>query len=146
VFLFAQAVFLLGRFTAREPCSFIGISVKMVFSVQGSRAVYYFLIIIFKFLQEKAVEASKQKEKKRKIPKPRNMKACHTVSTALLQNVAGIETHSTTKNNRKTLHEFTSHIPPNTTKGNRSSSTNEMLHTDVTSRAQRARVSSTHAM
>jgi hypothetical protein len=49
------------------------------------------------------------------------------------------------KSNKKTLHEFTSHIPSKTPKGNKSSSTNEMLQTGTTVRAQGARVSSTHA-
>jgi cytochrome c5 len=35
------------------------------------------------FLQEKAVEATKQKEEKRKNLSPRTRKACHSVSTAL---------------------------------------------------------------
>jgi hypothetical protein len=69
------------------------------------------------------------------------MKACHCVSTALVQNVAEIGTQST----MMTLHEFLPHIPPKTPKGNTSSSTNEMMHTDVIVRAQRARVSCTHA-
>jgi hypothetical protein len=34
------------------------------------------------------VEVTKQKEEKRKILSPRNRKACHSVSTALLQSVA----------------------------------------------------------
>jgi hypothetical protein len=46
---------------------------------------------------------------------------------------------------RKTLHEFTSHIPQKTPKRNISRSTNKMLHTDINVRAQGARVSSTHA-
>jgi hypothetical protein len=40
------------------------------------------------FLQDKAVEATKQKEGKRTILSPRNGKACHNVITALVQNVA----------------------------------------------------------
>jgi hypothetical protein len=64
------------------------------------------------FLQEKA---TKQKAKKRgKNLSPRNMKACHSDSTALLKSVAEIGTQSAMKSSRKTLHEFTSHIkhPP----------------------------------
>jgi hypothetical protein len=38
------------------------------------------------------------------------------------------------KSSRKTLHEFTSHIPTKTPKRNISSSTHEMLHTDATGR------------
>jgi hypothetical protein len=68
------------------------------------------------FLQEKAVEATKQKEEKRKTLSPRNRKACHSVSTALLKSVAEIGTQSAMKSSKKTLHEFTSHIPPKTPK------------------------------
>jgi hypothetical protein len=53
------------------------------------------------------VEATKQKEEKRKNLSPRNMKACHSVSTALLKSVAEIGTQSAMKSMRKTLHEFT---------------------------------------
>jgi hypothetical protein len=35
---------------------------------------------------------------------------------------------------RKTLDELSPHIPPKTPKRNKSSSTNEMLHTDITDR------------
>jgi hypothetical protein len=53
------------------------------------------------------------KEKKRgKNLSPRNRKACHNVSTALLKSVAEIGPHSAIKRSRKTLHEYTSHIPP----------------------------------
>jgi thymidylate synthase len=59
------------------------------------------------------------------------MKACHSVSTALLKSIAEKGTQSAMKSSRKTLHEFTSHIPPKTPKRNRiSRSTNEMLFTD----------------
>jgi hypothetical protein len=43
------------------------------------------------------------------------------------------------------LHEFTSNIPLKTPKRKRSRSTNKMLHTDITVRAQRTRVSGPHA-
>jgi hypothetical protein len=44
-----------------------------------------------KFLQEKAVEVTKQKKKKEeKNLSPRNRKACHSTSTALLKSVAEI--------------------------------------------------------
>jgi hypothetical protein len=69
--------------------------------------------------------------KKKKIGKnlnPRNWKACHSVSTALLKSVAEIGTQGAVKSSRKTLHEFTSHIPPKTPKRKISRSTNEMLH------------------
>jgi hypothetical protein len=49
---------------------------------------------------------------------PRKRKACHRISTALLKSVAKIGTQSTMKSSRKTLHEFTSHISPRTSKGN----------------------------
>jgi hypothetical protein len=39
------------------------------------------------FLQEKAVEATKQKEEKRTKPKPEEQKACRSASTALLLSV-----------------------------------------------------------
>jgi hypothetical protein len=61
------------------------------------------------------VEATKQKEKEGgKNLSPRNRKACHSVNTALLKSVAEIGTQSAMKSTRKTLHEFTSHIPPKT--------------------------------
>jgi hypothetical protein len=83
------------------------------------------LIRIVNSLQEKAVEATKQKEEKRKNLSPRNRKACHSVGTALLKSVAEIGTQSDMKSSRKTLHELTSHIPPKTPKRNRSKSTNK---------------------
>jgi hypothetical protein len=49
---------------------------------------YFSFVIERNVLQEKAAEATKQKEEKRKKPNPRNMKACHSVSTALMQSVA----------------------------------------------------------
>jgi hypothetical protein len=55
-----------------------------------------------------------KKKKRGKILSPRNRKACHSVSTALLQSVAEIGTQITMKSSRKTLHEFTSHIPQKT--------------------------------
>jgi hypothetical protein len=98
------------------------------------------------FLQEKAVEATKQKEEKRKKPKPVEHEGMrHSISTALLKSVAERGTHSAMKSSKKTLDEFTSHIPPKTPNMNICGSTNEMLHTDITLRAQGARVSNTHA-
>jgi hypothetical protein len=83
---------------------------------------FYFLILIIKnYYKKKAVEATKQKEEKRKKPKsPRNRKACHSISTALLKSLAEIGTQSAMKSRRKTLHEFTSHIPQKTPKRNKS--------------------------
>jgi hypothetical protein len=52
------------------------------------------------FLQEKAVEATKQIEEKRKNLSPRNRKACHSVGTALLESVAEIGTQSAMKSSR----------------------------------------------
>jgi hypothetical protein len=63
------------------------------------------------------VEATKQGKDMRKNLSPRNKKACHNVSTALLKSVAEIGTHSAMKSNKKTLHEFTSHIPQKRRKG-----------------------------
>jgi hypothetical protein len=37
VFLFAKTVFLFGRYTAREPCTVIGIPEKAIFSVHMAR-------------------------------------------------------------------------------------------------------------
>ena len=73
------------------------------------------------------------------------MKACHSTSTALLKSVAEIRTQSAMKSSRKTLHEFSSHIPQKTPKRKRSRSTNKMLHTDINVRAQGTRVSGPHA-
>jgi hypothetical protein len=39
------------------------------------------------------------------------MRACHSTSTALLKSDAEIRTQSAMKSSRKTLHEFSSHIP-----------------------------------
>jgi hypothetical protein len=48
------------------------------------------------------VEATKQKEDKRNSPSPRNRKARHSVSTAILKSVAEIGTQSAMKSMRKT--------------------------------------------
>jgi hypothetical protein len=77
-----------------------------------------------RILQEKAVEAAEQKAREKNL-NPRNRKACHSVSTALLQSVAEIVTQSTMKSSTKTLHEFTSHIPPKYRKGTRTKVFNE---------------------
>jgi hypothetical protein len=52
-------------------------------------------------------------------PSPRNKKACNNISTTLLECVAGIGTQSTMKSSKKTLHEFSTHIPLKTSKRNR---------------------------
>jgi hypothetical protein len=50
----------------------------------------------------------------------RNMKARHNIGTARMKSVAEIGTQSAMKSSGKTLHEFTSHIPPkNAEKENR---------------------------
>jgi hypothetical protein len=79
-----------------------------------------------KNLQEKAVEATKQKKKRGKNLSPGKRKACHSVSTALLKSVAEIGTQRAMKSSKKTLHEFTSHIPQKTPKRNKTRSTNKM--------------------
>jgi hypothetical protein len=53
---------------------------------------------------------SKKKKRGKNISR-RNRKACHNIDTALLKSVPEIGTHSAMKSSRKTLHEFTSHIP-----------------------------------
>jgi hypothetical protein len=90
-------------------------------------------------------QASKEAKRGNNLS-PRNMKACHNIiSIALLQSVAEIVTHNTSKCSRKTLHEFSPHIPQKMPKRKRSSSTNEMLHMDIIVRRQTTKVSSTHA-
>jgi hypothetical protein len=54
-------------------------------------------------------QAKRKKEKRGKNLSPRNRKACHSISTALLKSVAEIGTQSVIKSSIKTLHEFTSH-------------------------------------
>jgi hypothetical protein len=44
-------------------------------------------------------EITKRKEERRKNLRPRNKKACHNISIALLQSVAKIGTQSTVKSN-----------------------------------------------
>jgi hypothetical protein len=56
-------------------------------------------------------------KKRGKNLSPRNRRACHSVGNALLKSVAEIGSHSAMKSNRKTLHEFTSHIPQKNRKG-----------------------------
>jgi hypothetical protein len=107
---------------------------------------YFSFVIERNVLQEKAAEATKQKEEKRKNLSPRNTKACHSISTTLLQSVAEIGTQSVMKSNRKTLHELSPHIPPITPIRNISSLTNEMLHTDINVGTQRTRFSNTLVM
>jgi hypothetical protein len=52
------------------------------------------------------VEATKQKEEKRKNLSLRNSKARHNIGTALLKSDAEIGTQSAMKTSKKTLHEF----------------------------------------
>jgi hypothetical protein len=71
------------------------------------------LIIIIKISYKKKQWRPPSKKKKRgKNLTPRNRKACHRVSTALLKSVAEIGTQSAMKIGINNLHEFTSHIPP----------------------------------
>jgi hypothetical protein len=65
-----------------------------------------------KFLTRKSSGNSSKKKIGGKNLTPRNMKARHSINTtALLHNVAKIETQSTLKSSRKTLHEFSPHNP-----------------------------------
>jgi hypothetical protein len=64
------------------------------------------LIISYK---KKHLRPPNKKKKRGKNLSPRNRKACHR--HALLKSVAEIGTQSAMKSSRKTLHEFTSHIP-----------------------------------
>jgi hypothetical protein len=47
------------------------------------------------------VEATSKKKKRGKNPSPKNRKACHSTSTALLKSVAEIGTQSAMKSSRK---------------------------------------------
>jgi hypothetical protein len=51
-------------------------------------------------------------KKRGKSLSPRKRKACHSISTTLLKTVEDIGAQSAMKSSKKTLHEFTSHIPP----------------------------------
>jgi hypothetical protein len=95
------------------------------------------------FLQEKP--PSKKKKRGENLS-PRHRKACHSISTALLQGIAEIGTQSAMRSSRKTLHELSPHIPQKTPKRNKSSSTNEMLHTDITVRAPYFPIEGTEAL
>jgi hypothetical protein len=86
-----------------------------------------------------------KKKKREKNLSPRNMKACQNINNALLQSIGEIGTRSTMKSNKATFHELSPKIPQKPPKRNKSSSTKDMLHTDITIRAQRTKVSSTHA-
>jgi hypothetical protein len=83
-----------------------------------------------------------EKKKRGKKLYPRNTKACHNISTALLKSITEIGTQSTMKSSKKTFHELSPHIPPKTPKRNTSRSTNEMLHTDMTVKALSSRFKS----
>jgi hypothetical protein len=45
------------------------------------------VIKLYKMFTNKTMEATKQKEEKRKNLRPRNRKGCHSFSTALLQSI-----------------------------------------------------------
>jgi hypothetical protein len=76
-----------------------------------------FHLNLFILILTKTMEASKQKEERGENLSPRDRKAYHSVSTALLKSVAEIGTQSTMKSGKKTLHEFTLNIPPKRRKG-----------------------------
>jgi hypothetical protein len=59
------------------------------------------IISIQNFLQEKEVETTSKKKKIGKKLSPRNRKACHNISCALLKSVAEIGTQSAMKSSRK---------------------------------------------
>jgi hypothetical protein len=88
-----------------------------------TRSRLWWLICSYKKKQHKPPPS--KKKKRGKNLSPRNRKACHSASTALLQSVAEIGTQSTMKSSRKTLHKLSPHIPQKTPKRNRSSSTYE---------------------
>jgi hypothetical protein len=58
------------------------------------------------FLQKKQWRPPSKKKEREKNLSPRNMKACHSVGTALLKSVAEIGAQSAMKSGRKTLHEL----------------------------------------
>jgi hypothetical protein len=69
------------------------------------------------YYKKKQWRPPSKKKKRGKNLSPRNSKACHNVSIALMQRVVEIGTQSTMKSNKKPLHEFTSHIRLNRRKG-----------------------------
>jgi hypothetical protein len=71
--------------------------------------------IIKIFLQDKAVEAIKQNQEKKKTS-PRDAKACHSVSTALLKSVAEIGTQSAMKSSRKKYSNYGTRLGPKGTR------------------------------
>jgi hypothetical protein len=64
------------------------------------------------------VEATKQREEKRKKPKPDEHEGMPQHQHCPPVSVAEIGTQNAMKSSRKTLHEFTSHIPHKTPKRN----------------------------
>jgi hypothetical protein len=62
---------------------------------------------------------------------PRNREVCHSIVTALLENIANIGAQSTMKISIKMLQELSPHIPQKPSNGNISRSTNVMLHADL---------------
>jgi hypothetical protein len=115
----------------------------------GTRGILFrYIYLNKKLLTRKSSgepDTTKQKERRGENLSQRDRKACHSISTALLQSVAEIGTQNTMMSSGKTLHEFSPHIPPKTPKRNINSSTNEIMHTDITLKAQRTRVTGTHA-
>jgi hypothetical protein len=59
--------------------------------------------------KKKQHKAPSKKKKRGKNLSLRNRKACHSISTALLQSVAEIGTQRTMKSSRRTSHHITSH-------------------------------------
>jgi hypothetical protein len=67
---------------------------------------------------------------------PRNGKACHNTSTALLQRIVKIRAQSIVKSNIDTLRELSPHIPQKLSKAKRSRSTNKLIHADINATTQ----------
>jgi hypothetical protein len=84
------------------------------------------------FYKKKQWRPPSKKEERRKKSKPEEQEGMPQHQHCPPKRNAEIRAQSAMKSSRKTLHEFTSHIPPKTPKRNGSSSTNEMLQTDIT--------------
>jgi hypothetical protein len=72
----------------------------------GSMCSVYIFFFIENSYKKKQWRPPKKKKKRGNNPSPRNRKACHSFSNALLQSVAEIGTRSTMKSSRKTLYEM----------------------------------------
>jgi hypothetical protein len=98
-------------------------------------------VLKVQFLTRKAVKLQAKRKKiggkTHHMPRPEEQNACHSFRIALLQSITKIGTEiSTMKCNKKTLHKFSPHIPPKTSKGIMSKSTNGMMQADITVRTQ----------